>query len=821
MAEIANFDDTPNQSSSEGRQAAGRKLMRGGQKQKVSLASSSPYFTQSAALQSLANPPKLARNAAFALLFTVTTALIVVGIFFALSGDTARTVQALPILQLNLIFLAIMTVVVLRQIWRILVPQNQTGGGQDSVKHNRQSAPILHRRIVLVFSLAALIPAMLVGAFSTSLISRNINDAFGGSNRVYMEEAKEFLESYLADERRSLISDVATLKRRLNASTELLNNRVTNTARLGVERLSLGFDEIFLMTRDGMVLMRSQSGQAPDMQVPVRSAFDAVQGANMAFSQRDDINYLAVLTELENHKGVYLYSGRFLRSNSKVLASISGIDQSEKALDGYIEDQKTIERVFALTFFETVLIILAAAVWLGILLANRIIGPLGRLVDAAEQVRDGDLSARVKVQQDWGEMSDLGAAFNRMTRQLSSQREELIREHNISEQRRQFSEAVLSGVRAGVIGLSEEGRITLVNASGTRLLGMASETLLGQPIGNVLPEFSHAFISAREDVLNTAEDQVSFETLGGSRIFDLRVSAYLGARKDTGWVLTFDDMTRLVAAQRHSAWREVARRIAHEIKNPLTPIQLSAERLQRKYSSENLNDPDIFDNCTQTIIRQVGSLERMVDEFSAFARMPSPEFERVDLRGVLDDILFEQRVAYPEVSFTFGRPAQAAIVLCDERLISQALTNIVKNAVESIGRRPETGRASSLEGHIDITVISDPKNYEIHIQDNGAGWPLPDKERLLEPYVTTRESGTGLGLAIVQRIAEDHGGFISLEERLDGTSGAELVFSIPKMTSKPEIISNGLSSENAEPENSQEHSTINPMDTLKDNLDEI
>ena len=728
-----------------------------------------PRIPKAPGFNRLKNPPRFASNAVFGLLFALSTALIVIGIFFALSGDAERTVQALPILQVNLVLLAVLAAIMGRQLWSVLFSGK-----------SRRSAPLLHRRFVLVFSLAALIPAILVGAFSTTLISRNINDVLGGSNRVYMEEARTFLDSYLADERRALIRDTGTLKRRLNSSPALLERRVTNTARLGVERLSLGLDEVFLMTRDGMILMRSRSGQAPEMQVPVRSAFDAVRSGEMAFSQRDDINYLAVLTELENYPGVYLYSGRFLRSNSKVLSSISGIDESEQALDRYIDDQKRIERVFALTFFETVLIILTAAVWLGIMLANRIIDPLGRLVEAAEQVRDGDLSARVNVQQDWGEMSDLGSAFNRMTRQLSSQRDELVREHDISEQRRQFSEAVLSGVRAGVVGLSQEGRITLVNESAVRLLGMGSETMLGQPVETVLPEFSDAFKSAREDVLNTAEDQVSFETLNGSRIFDLRVSAYLGARKDTGWVLTFDDMTRLVAAQRHSAWREVARRIAHEIKNPLTPIQLSAERLQRKYSGKGLADPDVFDNCTQTIIRQVGSLERMVDEFSAFARMPAPEFDRLDLRELLDDVVFEQRVAFPNVRFTFGRPATPTDVLCDTRLISQALANIIKNASESIARRIDTDTDTSQQGHIDISVITSDGFYQLHVVDNGMGWPLPDKERLLEPYVTTRESGTGLGLAIVQRVAEDHGGYIRLADRHDELQGAELIFALPQ-----------------------------------------
>ena len=466
-------------------------------------------------------------------------------------------------------------------------------------------------------------------------------------------------------------------------------------------------------------------------------------------------------------------------SDSQVLSSISGISKSQKNLDQFIEDQMGMEQVFLLTFFETVFLILIAAIWLGIVLANRIIDPLGRLVTAAEQVRGGDLSARVQVNSDWGEMSDLGSAFNRMTRQLSSQREELVREHDISEQRRQFSEAVLSGVRAGVIGLTQEGRITLMNASAAHLLDVKDDSVLGQPIELVLPEFDSAFQSAREAVAFASEDQVSFETPNGTRIFDLRVSAYLGARRDTGWVLTFDDMTRLVAAQRHSAWREVARRIAHEIKNPLTPIQLSAERLQRKFNGKLASDSDVFESCTQTIIRQVQSLETMVDEFSAFARMPAPIFSNVDVRDIIKDVVFEQGVAFPNVKLEMRAPEDTVQILCDARLISQALTNIIKNAAESIGRRIEHDGEGRNIGEILISLSLKKDLAKIKIEDNGMGWPLPDRERLLEPYVTTRNSGTGLGLAIVQRIVEDHGGELNLFDRESGLDGAVIEIDLP------------------------------------------
>ncbi|MGB0906293.1 MAG: ATP-binding protein [Maricaulaceae bacterium] len=741
------------------------------------LATSSPeqYLAQADMWDQAANsnavhikkPQRIVGAAFFGGLYVIALGLTVLGTLFALSRDELRNTQALPVLQFNLIFLALLSVFIGLQVWAILF-----------ARRSLRSAPLLHRRFVIIFSLAALTPAMLVGAFSTTLISQNINEVLGKSTRVHMEEAREFLDSYLRDELNVLIKDTSTLELRLNITKNLLRKRITNTARLQIERSRLGLDAIYLMSRDGLVLMRAEGVKTPDLKIPVSSAFEAVKAGEIAVQPRDELDYLVALTGLENYPGVYLYAGRFLRSDSKVLSSISGIDATERTLETYIEDQQVTESVFLLTFFETVILILVAAIWLGIVLANRIIDPLSRLVEAAEQVRGGNLSARVSVEGDWGEMSDLGSAFNRMTRQLRNQREELVREHDISEQRRQFSEAVLSGVRAGVIGLTQEGRITLMNASAVRLLNMPSSAALGQPLEEILSEFAPAFKAAREDFESTSEDQVKFETLSGSRIFDLRVAAYLGARKDTGWVLTFDDMTRLVAAQRHSAWREVARRIAHEIKNPLTPIQLSAERLQRKYGREALKDSDVFENCTDTIIRQVGSLERMVDEFSAFARMPAPVFTALNINDIISEIMFEQGVAFPGVEFTFDAGAPV-VVMCDARLISQALTNITKNAAESIGRRIDETGLENEDGKIVVSITPEDEFYHISIRDNGMGWPMADKERLLEPYVTTRDTGTGLGLAIVQRIAEDHGGYIRLSENVESGTGATLILALP------------------------------------------
>ena len=725
---------------------------------------------ESVSLPRLRRAPRIAQSALFGILFVAAIILLVLGTLFALSRETEQTTQAYPILLFNLGLIIALGIYLGFRVWIGLF-----------AKKRRQSAPLLHRRFVTIFSLAALTPAIVVGAFSTSLISQNINDLFGENVRSNMESAREILDGYVKQELTELATDARAVQNELNRRPQNITSRISYTADLQIISRVRDLDAVYIMQKDGYLFTRVESAIAPVFEIPLQGVFEGMKPNEIAFIQRDDIDYLIAVTRLEAYEDAYLYVGRVLRSNNRVLSSLSGIANASEAIDTFNTDQNLMSKIFFLTFVETALLILFAAVWLGLSLANRIIDPLGRLITASERVRSGDMTARVDVQGDWGEMSDLGSAFNRMTRQLNSQRDELVREHDISEQRRQFSEAVLSGVRAGVIGLTQTGRITLMNQSAGRLLGSRDAVMLGYPIEDVLPEFTDAFKKARESIQGTAEDQVNFETEDGVRNFDLRVSAYQGARKDTGWVMTFDDMTRLVTAQRHSAWREVARRIAHEIKNPLTPIQLSAERLLRKYSKEIKTDPDVFQNCTQTIIRQVGSLEQMVNEFSAFARMPAPNFEQTDIRNLIEEVLFAQGVAFPEIQFGLDDETQGQLLaMCDERLINQALTNVYKNAGESVTRRFDTTGSDDMAGRIDTLVTETNEHIKIRITDTGMGWPFPDKERLLEPYVTTRDSVTGLGLAIVMRIADDHGGSLTLHDRDDNITGAVIEIKLPK-----------------------------------------
>lgn len=705
----------------------------------------------------------------FVIAFFVAIFLTILGALLSYSADSVQIEQAWDILRISLAVILILAIYLGFRVWKSVFAPS-TG----------QSAPLLHRRFVFIFSLAALVPAVLVGGFSTSLLTQNLSGIFGERVRDNMEEARLILDGYVAQEFESLGEDVAELELGVVRNLNNFGARISFTAELMREAQTRDLDAVYILREDGFVLTRAETDGAPQLRIPEVEVLKGLRGTDIAFQKRTDIDYLIALSRLSESPNTYLYVGKLLRSDNQVLSSISGIESAASQIASFNESQTRMNQIFFLTLLDSALLILMAAIWLGLALANRIINPLSGLVYAAERVRAGDMAARVNVSGDWGEISDLGSAFNRMTSQLESQRDELIKEHDISEQRRQFSEAVLSGVRAGVIGLTQQGKITLTNDAAQKLLEDRGEFLIGQPLEQVLEEFSPAFAKAREAISATAEDQVTLEMSGGSRIFDLHVSAYKGARNDTGWVLTFDDMTRLVSAQRHSAWREVARRIAHEIKNPLTPIQLSAERLARKYTDEITSDRKTFENCTQTILRQVGSLELMVDEFSAFARMPAPDLTVIDLAVVLSDTIFAQGVSFPEIRFSKKlRWPKHTFVRGDERLLSQAFTNVLKNAGEAVQRKMEAAGSGRFSGEVNIELIDTGARLAVHVTDNGPGWPFKDTDRLMEPYVTTRDGGTGLGLAIVKRIVEDHGGQLKLESRTD-IEGARTIIYLPQ-----------------------------------------
>ncbi|HCW50241.1 MAG TPA: PAS domain-containing sensor histidine kinase, partial [Brevundimonas sp.] len=474
------------------------------------------------------------------------------------------------------------------------------------------------------------------------------------------------------------------------------------------------------------------------------------------------------LYPLPDYGNAYLYVVRPLAPGL-----IQRMRNGEESITAYREAEESrvrIQAAFALSYLETALLVLVGAVWLAMSAASSISAPIGRLVKAADQVAGGDLDARVDNAEAPAELIVLSEAFNRMTQDIKTQQAALKTASDEAQARSLFIETVLSGVSAGVIGLDRKRRISAINDSASHLLGLDAEHVQGRRLAEVAPELGE--LSERGEA--HIEEDIDIDRNGDALRLRVRIEGGQGGEM----VLTFDDITRLVTAQRNAAWRDVARRIAHEIKNPLTPIQLSAERLRRRYRERVGEDVEVFDRCTETIIRQVGDIGRMVDEFSSFARMPAPRFSRENPAEMLREAVFAQRVAAGDIGVDLIEPLPDVTMQADGRMVRQALANILKNAGEAVaGRRERDGVTEPGLGIIARMTVEDGVASFI-IEDDGVGLPAKDRDRLTEPYVTTREKGTGLGLAIVKRICEDHGGELKLADA-ETLSGARVCLNFP------------------------------------------
>jgi two-component system nitrogen regulation sensor histidine kinase NtrY len=444
-----------------------------------------------------------------------------------------------------------------------------------------------------------------------------------------------------------------------------------------------------------------------------------------------------------------------------ILDHITRTEQAVTEYERLDQNRSWLQIAFAWIFASVALLVLLAAVAIGLVMANQIARPIARLILAAERVRSGDLTVRVAEAPTGDEVAGLSRAFNRMTGQLAAQRGELMDAYSQIDERRRFTETVLSGVSAGVIGLDASGRIELPNRAASDLLERDLLSSIGRELADVVPEFFDLLheAAASPERARTAEIQIGPPTR--RRTLLVRIGAELSGGRTDGFVVTFDDITELESAQRKAAWADVARRIAHEIKNPLTPIQLAAERLKRRFAREITSDPETFTQCADTIIRHVGDIGRMVDEFSSFARMPQPVIKSEDVGRIAREALVLQKTARPQIAWHSEIPEQGPVVPCDRRLVGQALTNLLQNAADAVAMRESAGT-------INLCVEQCDDDVRVVVTDDGIGLPQEDRGRLTEPYVTHKPKGTGLGLAIVKKIMEDHGGRLTLDDRQDG-----------------------------------------------------
>ncbi|HEY4076078.1 MAG TPA: PAS domain-containing sensor histidine kinase [Rhizomicrobium sp.] len=696
-----------------------------------------------------------------------------------LTGLTAYTPGHTGLIALLLVNLTLVLTLAALIGWRLTRLWATRRSGRAGAK--------LHVRLVAWFSAIAVIPAILVAIFAAVTLNLGLDAMFSGQVRSALDNAVNVAQAYVYDHIGSMESDAVAIATSLQQDPTLFDEEhhvrvVDFISRLKQLSKDRGLSASYIIDSRGIAIISAQPPDTADPK-PVSRGDLADAQHRVVIDLHDPSGKVTALIRLQSLNDAYLMVVRSV--DPKVVGyyrrTLNAVSEYNRLNDNRLE----VQLVFGALYAVVSLVVLLAAIWSGLWAANRLVRPISGLIDAAERVSEGDLDAQVRVERTDDELGTLGMAFNRMTQQLSAQRGDLVAANRLIDIRRRFTETVLSGVSAGVIGIDREGRITIVNRAAARLLNSTPEDLEGSHYSDGLPELAPLILRAISEPAGRAGGEVTIKRTGSPRGLSVQVTSERGSTE--GYVITFDDITDLVSAQRTAAWADVARRIAHEIKNPLTPIQLSAERLKRKYSSEITTDPEVFAQCTDTIVRQVGDIGRMVDEFSSFARMPAPVMRRENAQELLQQAVFLQRVANSQITFTTAAPKEPVFFEGDGRLISQALTNVLKNAGESVAARIAKG--DDEPGKINIALETSDKEsggttFTFRITDNGVGLPPEHRHRLTEPYVTTRAKGTGLGLAIVRKIMEDHGGDITLSD-VEGEEGAEVKLTFPFSQKNP------------------------------------
>src|SRR5205809_4417609 len=643
-----------------------------------------------------------------------------------------RPAVVLALLYLDVVLLLALAAVVAKRLFEVRAERRRNLAGSR-----------LQVRLVGLFSLIAVLPTIIVAVFSYLFFSFGVESWFSDKVRTAISESVAVADAYVREHQQAIRADALAMAADLDrsAATLAINPQYLAPA-LTAQAAIRSLTEAAVVDRRGQMVARTGLAFALGFEDVSQGALRRANQGEVVIMTNDQDERVRALVRLGEFSELYLYVGRFIEP--RVLAHR---DETHLAAAQYeqLEGQRSgLQIKFAVIYIVVAMLVLAAAIAIGIHFAAQLADPISRLVGAAERVSGGDLSARVPEGDKDDELVSLSRAFNRMTYQIQSQQSELIDANRQLDERRRFTETVLTGVSAGVIGLDRSGRIYLPNRTASALLGVDLDLSIGEDLAKVAPEMARLVkLSARRPD-RLAQAQVQIAGADSMRMLLVRIAAEHDDGEIRGFVVTFDDITELVSAQRKAAWADIARRIAHEIKNPLTPIQLSAERLRRKYLKDIKNDPETFRICTDTIVRHVEDIGRLVDEFSSFARMPAPVLKPEDLTTIVEQAVFLQRTAHPEMAFETSFANRPIKLRCDARLVSQALINIVKNAIESIEGRIVDGKPEPA-GWVAVTATDADGRVSITVEDNGKGLPQQHRERLTEPYVTTRTKSTGLG----------------------------------------------------------------------------
>ncbi|GAB4515016.1 MAG: PAS domain-containing sensor histidine kinase [Roseibium sp.] len=626
-----------------------------------------------------------------------------------------------------------------------------------------RAAARLHVRVVALFSLVAAVPAVLMAILAAVTLDRGLDRWFEDRTRQIIDNALTVAQAYLQEHARVLRGDLIAMTNDIDRAKAVYDFEPTRFDQFFATQVSLrGILAAYILNGSGDVVTRVVLDPNADVPLPPADSFFKAKSGDPILIAPGSSNLVGGVMKLSAFNDFYLYAVRAI--DPRVVEYLRLAETGASQYQQMENSRFGVQVAFALVYLGVALVLLLSAIWIGFGFANRLVSPIRALISAADEVSRGNLAVKVRTEKSGGDLANLGETFNKMTGQLLGQRDALLAANEQIDRRRRFNEAVLSGVSTGVISIDDEASIMLVNRSALELLQLDEVQILNKPLTEVVPELADCITDVlANDSDRLPETQIEITRAGRLRTINVRITREQSTRREHGFVVTLDDITDLVSAQRNSAWADVARRIAHEIKNPLTPIQLSAERIRRRYGKRIEEDREVFDQCIDTIVRQVGDIGQMVDEFSSFARMRKPNKAPGDLREAVRDAAFMQSVANPDISVIAEVPSEPVRAVFDARLIGQALTNVVKNATEAVAGRSGDGLA---KGKVTVHLRGeDPVGsgrVVIDVIDNGVGLPEENRARLLEPYMTTREKGTGLGLAIVRKILEDHGGGIEL-----------------------------------------------------------
>ena len=700
----------------------------------------------------------------FVALFALAAVIAAGATYLAVTDESPRAAAQPGLLWLliaNIVIIAGIASVIGARVLQLVRENRETEGGAR-----------LRLRIIFLFSLAAAIPTVIVAVFLAVTINRSVESWFSKPVYNLVENASAAAQASVDDEVDDVKSKVDVMATDLNSPNyvhEYTANPDVFHQVFESQMQIREFARAAILSANGNIMQDTATSNALPYKPPTAKQWSDAREKFVAVNV--DQRETTALYKLAAYDDAFLYVSRPI---PPVVSQ--RLTQAQQDLTDFRvaeSRRQDLALVLTLSYIEAAALMLLGTAWLGMAAATRIAQPIGALAGAARAVRDGDLSVRMLKPTVRDEIADLADAFNQMTDRLLRQTQALDRGRIDAETRSAFIETVLAGVEAGVIRVDGNLKVTIANASAQTLLGFIHKSNVSTDLHDVAPEFVNA---ARRSIETGQSVDTSFKRMTDEGVmhFQIRVAPEFDG---AGAVITFHDTTRLIMGQRQAAWRDVARRIAHEIRNPLTPIQLAAERLRRRFASQITTDRETFERCTDTITRQVADIGRMVEEFSGFARMPKPTFGAFNLVDMVQSVAFAQRMATPAINVTVDPPANPVQMLGDERMLAQAVTNLVKNASEAVERQIEEGGAKA--GAVTIDIYEDDDEVQVTVRDNGPGFPVQDRDRLLEPYVTTRKNGVGLGLAIVARIVEDHGGRIWLGDNDLAPNGARVDIRMP------------------------------------------